>query len=92
MARNHRSARRNRWSASSEYALAFAAALTALCTPSQGTERAKRAIVVVQHALLVAIWHMLSRGALHEDLCRRWRSSSPPPELYSQPRRCTEPR
>ncbi|WP_420462980.1 IS110 family transposase [Candidatus Palauibacter sp.] len=28
----------------------------------------KRAIVVVQHALLVAIWHMLSRGTLHEDL------------------------
>lgn len=28
----------------------------------------KRAIVVVQHAILVAIWHMLSRGTLHEDL------------------------
>ena len=28
----------------------------------------KKAIVVVQHALLVAIWHMFSRGAAHEDL------------------------
>ena len=28
----------------------------------------KRAIVVVQHAILVAVWHMFSRGALHEDL------------------------
>lgn len=28
----------------------------------------KRAIVVVQHAILVAIWHMLSHGTLHEDL------------------------
>ncbi len=28
----------------------------------------KKAIVVVQHAILVAIWHMLSRGVPHEDL------------------------
>lgn len=28
----------------------------------------KRAIVVVQHAITVAIWHMLSRGTFHEDL------------------------
>ena len=28
----------------------------------------KKAIVVVQHALLVAIWHMFSRGVTHEDL------------------------
>ena len=24
--------------------------------------------MVVQHAILVAVWHMFSRGALHEDL------------------------
>ena len=29
---------------------------------------AKKAIVVVQHSLLVAIWHMFSTGATHEDL------------------------
>ena len=28
----------------------------------------KKAIVVVQHAILVAIWHMLTRGVYHEDL------------------------
>ena len=28
----------------------------------------KKAIVVVQHAILTAIWHMLSTGAFHEDL------------------------
>ncbi len=28
----------------------------------------KRAIVAVQHAMLVAIWHMFQTGALHEDL------------------------
>ncbi len=28
----------------------------------------KRAIVAVQHAMLVAIWHMFRTGALHEDL------------------------
>jgi hypothetical protein len=28
----------------------------------------KKAIVAVQHSLLVAIWHMLSKGADHEDL------------------------
>ena len=28
----------------------------------------KKAVVVVQHAILTAIWHMLSRGVLHEDL------------------------
>ncbi len=28
----------------------------------------KKAIVVVQHAILVAVWHMLSDGAMHEDL------------------------
>ena len=28
----------------------------------------KKAIVVVQHAILVAIWHMFSRGVLHEYL------------------------
>ena len=28
----------------------------------------KKAIVVVQHAILTAIWHMLSTGTLHEDL------------------------
>ena len=28
----------------------------------------KKAIVVVQHAIMVAIWHMFSRGAVHEDL------------------------
>ena len=29
---------------------------------------AKKAIVVVQHAILVAIWHMFTRGVEHEDL------------------------
>ena len=28
----------------------------------------KKAIVVVQHAIVVAIWHMFSRGTMHEDL------------------------
>ena len=28
----------------------------------------KKAIVVVQHAMMVAIWHMFSRGTMHEDL------------------------
>ena len=28
----------------------------------------KKAIVVVQHAILVATWHMLSTGTFHEDL------------------------
>ena len=28
----------------------------------------KKAIVAVQHALLVAIWHMFSTGSVHEDL------------------------
>ncbi len=28
----------------------------------------KKAIVVVQHAILVAIWHMFTRGVCHEDL------------------------
>lgn len=28
----------------------------------------KKAIVAVQHAMMVAIWHMFSRGTLHEDL------------------------
>ena len=28
----------------------------------------KKAIVAVQHALLVAIWHMFSTGSMHEDL------------------------
>ena len=28
----------------------------------------KKAIVVVQHAILVAVWHMFARGVLHEDL------------------------
>ncbi len=28
----------------------------------------KKAIVAVQHAILVAIWHMFSTGAMHEDL------------------------
>ena len=28
----------------------------------------KKAIMAVQHALLVAIWHMFSTGSLHEDL------------------------
>ena len=28
----------------------------------------KKAIVVVQHAILVAIWHMFTRGLYHEDL------------------------
>ena len=28
----------------------------------------KKAIMAVQHALLVAIWHMFSRGHLHEDI------------------------
>ena len=28
----------------------------------------KKAIMAVQHALLVAIWHMFSRGTFHEDL------------------------
>ena len=28
----------------------------------------KKAIVAVQHAMLVAIWHMFSRGTMHEDL------------------------
>ncbi len=28
----------------------------------------KKAIVVVQHAILVAIWHMFTRGVSHEDL------------------------
>jgi len=28
----------------------------------------KKAIVAVQHAILVAIWHMLSNGAFHHDL------------------------
>ena len=28
----------------------------------------KKAIVAVQHALLVAIWHMFSTGSIHEDL------------------------
>ena len=28
----------------------------------------KKAIVVVQHAILVAIWHMFTRGVYHEDL------------------------
>ena len=28
----------------------------------------KKAIVAVQHAILVAIWHMLSNGAFHDDL------------------------
>ena len=27
-----------------------------------------KVIVVVQHAILTAIWHMLPRGSLHEDL------------------------
>ncbi len=28
----------------------------------------KKAIVAVQHAMMVAIWHMFSRGTMHEDL------------------------
>ena len=28
----------------------------------------KKAVVAVQHAILVAIWHMLTTGSLHEDL------------------------
>ena len=28
----------------------------------------KKAIVVVQHAILVAVWHMFSNGVMHEDL------------------------
>ena len=28
----------------------------------------KKAIMAVQHALLVAIWHMFQTGCLHEDL------------------------
>ncbi|WP_425154642.1 IS110 family transposase [Candidatus Palauibacter sp.] len=28
----------------------------------------KKAIVVVQHAILVAVWHMSSNGVMHEDL------------------------
>ncbi|WP_419949615.1 IS110 family transposase [Candidatus Palauibacter sp.] len=28
----------------------------------------KKAIVAVQHAILVAVWHMFSNGVLHEDL------------------------
>ena len=28
----------------------------------------KKVIMAVQHALLVAIWHMFSTGCLHEDL------------------------
>ena len=28
----------------------------------------KKAIVAVQHAMLVAIWHMFSKGTMHEDL------------------------
>lgn len=30
----------------------------------------KKAIVAVQHAIPVAIWHMLTIGSLHEDLAR----------------------
>ena len=34
----------------------------------KGRGGSKKAIVVVQHAILVAIWHMFSRGVPHEDL------------------------
>lgn len=34
----------------------------------KGRRGAKKAIVAVQHAMLVALWHMLKRGVAHQDL------------------------
>ena len=37
-------------------------------SPAQSRGGPKKAIVAVQHAMMVAIWHMFSRGTMHEDL------------------------
>ncbi len=64
----------NRWLREILQEVAWAAARTkrsyyrAFYHRIRGRQGTKKAIVAVQHSLLVAIWHMLSRSAVHQDL------------------------
>ena len=72
--RSARTGRGNAWLRDALSQVAWAAARVrgsyyrALYFRHKARSGPKRAIVVVQHAIMVAIWHMLSRGTFHEDL------------------------
>jgi len=72
--RSTRTGRENAWLRDALSQVAWAAARVrgshyrALYFRHKARSGPKPAIVVVQPAILVAIWHMLSRGILHEDL------------------------